>query len=288
MTLEEACGAGAQGTPALSFEQVVFRYSPGSPPVLNGFDLALFQGEWVALVGPNGAGKSTVVRLANGLLRPCGGRVLVDGIDLAQAAELWRLRAKVGVVLQDPGRQLIGATVEEDIAFGLENLGMDAETIKTKVQATLTYFNLQDRAGRPVGALSGGERQVLALAGVLVLGPRVLVLDEPTSTLDYSDRLRMRDLLQEQVEEGVSVLMVTQRMDEVLWAHRVAALHGGRVAFDGSPREFFLDGHSERLGLGFPPAWALAREALGRDGVLTEAELIAAVREVLGERRTAV
>lgn len=282
MTRCGSAGAGVYQTPALCFERVVFGYRGSGPPALNGVDFALRRGEIVALVGRNGAGKSTVARLAAGLSRPHRGRVLVGGAEGGRACGGAEGRALVGLLFQDPDRQVVGVTVEEDIAFGLENLGVPAGEMKVRVETMLEHAGLAARRSVAVAALSGGERQKLALAGVLVLEPCVLVLDEPTSLLARRERLSLREEMVRQACSGTAVLWITHRMEEVLWADRVVGLEGGIVAYDGDPSEFFRDGQAENIGLGLPPAAELASALYGGRQLLSEEAVTAAVRRTVG------
>lgn len=259
-------GAGAGMAPALRFEGVSFTYRGASTPALSGLDLEVAPGEWLALVGGNGSGKSTVARLANGLLVPDEGRVTVDGLDTASSQHLWEIRARVGLLFQDPEDQIVGASVEDDVAFGLENLGVPPQAMRARVARALAAVGLAGEEQTEPHLLSGGQKQRLALAGVLVLEPRVLVLDEPTSMLDPAGRGEVLGWVRWSAEQGVAVVMITQHMDEVLPADRVVALEGGRAVFDGPVPAFFASEVSRRLPLGQPAAPALAEE-LARLGV---------------------
>jgi energy-coupling factor transport system ATP-binding protein len=301
-------GAGAGTTPALCFEGVAYRYPGASSPAVTGIDLEVAAGEILALVGGNGSGKSTLARLANGLLVPEAGRVLVAALGsrpgpprvlcTGSPGDLWDVRAGVGLLFQDPDDQIVGATVEDDVAFGLENLGVPREEMKERVTGILDIVGLAEERRTEVHQLSGGQKQRVALAGVLVLRPSVLVLDEPTSMLDALGRADVLDFVRSLSAEGVAVVLITQNMDEVLTAHRVVALEAGRVGYDGPPLEFFLSNAGGRFPLGEPSALELAidlRQRLGaamwdRDSgstlPLTEDELVAAVRALVGLDRT--
>lgn len=284
MTGQEDGGAGVRGAPALCFEGVTFCYREGADPAVANLNLAVHPGELVALVGRNGSGKTTVARLANGLLRPTLGRVVASGLDTRHEADVWTIRTQVGLLFQDPETQIVGATVADDVAFGLENLGVPRAEMQVRVAAALAKVGLEEQAAVPVRLLSGGQKQRLALAGVLALEPRILVLDEPTSMLDRPTRVELKDLLAGLTEQGIAVVWVTQHMEEALWAHRLVAMDGGRVVFDGPPRGFFRDGRAERLGLDLPPAARVARVLQDEAGarladILTEEELVRALRE---------
>lgn len=290
MSTQSEAGAGVLRTPALRFEEVQFRYASESPLAVNNVDLELWPGEVVAVVGRNGSGKSTLARLANGLLRPEAGQVFVGGLDTAEDETLWQVRARVGLLFQDPDTQIVGATVADDVAFGLENLGMARNDMVERVQRVLEAVGLQGEGAVPVQLLSGGEKQRLALAGVLVLEPQVLILDEPTSMLDRRMRLELRELIRPLVRQGTAVLWITQHMEETLWADRLVALDSGRVVYSGEPVGFFREGWADKLSLEAPPAAVLAgevgrglaqlRDDLGR--VLSEEDLVDVLRSALG------
>jgi len=252
-------GAGANMAPALCFRGVTFRYADDAPASLSGLDLAVSPGEVVALVGGNGSGKSTLARLANGLLTPQQGEVTVGGLSTADPAHRWEIHAQVGLLFQDPEDQIVGATVEDDIAFGLENVGVPREEMLHRVARVLAVVGLAGEEATEPHLLSGGQKQRLALAGVLVLEPSVLVLDEPTSMLDPAGRTEVMSAVRTLASTGVAVVMIT---------HRLIALKAGEIGWTGLPRDFFLSGACEAFPLGRPPAMELWRDLQGRaDGV---------------------
>lgn len=257
---EPAAGA------ALAFTGVTFRYRPDAPPALDGLTLDLYPGEVVAVVGGNGSGKTTLARLANGLLVPLSGEVRVSGLLTSDEETLWEVRSRVGLLFQNPDDQIVGATVEDDVAFGLENLGVPPEQMRRRVVEVLDRVGLTGEERREPHLLSGGQKQRLALAAVLALQPSVLVLDEPTSMLDSGGREEILSFVRELAARGVAVLLVTQHMEETLLADRLAYLESGRLAFLGAPGEFFGSGRHRNTSLGPPPVLALAAELLGEGG----------------------
>ncbi|NLT34896.1 MAG: ATP-binding cassette domain-containing protein [Gaiellales bacterium] len=290
----EVAGAGAQRVPALSFAGVDFAYPGCAVRAVVGVDLALHAGEMTALVGRNGSGKSTLARLCNGLLLPTAGDVSIGGVPTSDETRLWEVRSRVGLLFQDPVQQIVGATVEEDVAFGLENLGVPREEMLERVDAILGELGLVDIRDRPVHGLSGGQRQRLALAGVLVLEPSVLVVDEPTSLLDASTARDLLTLVRGLAGRGAAVLWITQDPDEAMAADRLAVLEQGRLAYQGSPAEFFLGGEAGRLSLRLPRPAELARELARTRGLewvghgplpLTEPALMQLLRSGLDGRR---
>jgi len=276
-------GAGALVAPALCFRGVTFGYTDDAPAVLSDIDLAVRPGEVVALVGGNGSGKSTLARLANGLLTPVRGEVSVGGLSTSDHAHRWEIHAQVGLLFQDPEDQIVGATVEDDVAFGLENVGVRREDMLGRVARVLSVVGLDGEEATEPHLLSGGQKQRLALAGVLVLEPSVLVLDEPTSMLDPAGRTEVMRAARALASTGVVVVMITQHMEETLTADRLIALRAGRIAWAGPPRDFFVSGAYEAFPLGRPPAMELWHELASRADVagvvLASGELTAVVSE---------
>jgi energy-coupling factor transport system ATP-binding protein len=226
----------------LEFVDVTFRYRSDTAPALAAVSLALAPGEMLAVVGVNGSGKSTLARLCDGLLVPSSGRVLVDGLDTADEATIWDVRALVGMVFQDPDDQIVGTVVEEDCAFGPENLGLPSAEIRARVDGALALAGLEGLQRREPHLLSEGQKQRLAIAGALAMRPRYLVFDEPTAMLDPAGRRSaigvMRRLAR---DEGHGVLIVSHDVSDVVRADRVVALVAGAVAFEGTPQQLLAD-----------------------------------------------
>ena len=232
----------------------------GQVVALRGVDLAIERGEFVALVGPNGSGKSTLARHFNGLLLPTAGQVWVDGLLTSDPRHLWQVRQRVGMVFQNPDNQLVASTVEEDVAFGPENLALPPDEIRRRVNEALNIVGLQDYRTHPPQMLSGGQKQLVAVAGALATRPSCIVFDEPTSMLDPPGRRQVLETIRRlNAEEGITVVLITQSMDEAATARRVLGMHAGRIVMDGPPEEIF--GQEERLrafGLDLPPAAGIA------------------------------
>lgn len=215
-------------------------FSYGEKRVFDGVNLEIKEGEWVALVGANGSGKSTLIRLLNAVLLPTEGRVIIDGLDTRDKDLLWEIRRKVGVVFQNPDTQIVASIVEDDVAFGPENLGLDPEEIRSRVDKVLEVLGLLPLRKSPTYALSGGQKQKLAIAGVLAIKPEYLVLDEPTSMLDPPSRREINRILKYLYNKGdLTIIYSTHNPEEVLLAKRVVVLYEGKVVFDGAPVEFF-------------------------------------------------
>jgi energy-coupling factor transport system ATP-binding protein len=239
-----------------------YRY-PGfeAPPALRGVSFSVRPGEIVALMGANGSGKTTLVRCLNGLLTPESGDVTVDGLSVRDPERIHEIRRKIGLVFQNPDDQIVSATVEREIAFGLENLGVPSKTIIEKVDFALRQFHLDFARFHSPHLLSGGERQRLALASVWVMEPDYYILDEPTSLLDPAGRREIRRFLEDRRREQKSgFIFVTQYPDEALQCDRLILLGEGSVAYDGPPREGFgNDELCSRLMIGIPASVELER-----------------------------
>jgi energy-coupling factor transport system ATP-binding protein len=235
-------------------------------PALQGIDLTIEPGEFIALIGPNGSGKSTLARHFNGLLEPTAGEVWVDGLLTSDPRHLWEVRQRVGMVFQNPENQLVASTVEEDVAFGPENLALPPSEIRRCVDEALTTVGLQDHRTHPPQMLSGGQKQLVAIAGVLAARPACVVFDEPTSMLDPPNRRRILDTVRQlNAEQGITVVLITQSMGEAVMADRVLVMHAGQVVMDGPPEAIFERGERLRtLGLGIPPAVEVARRLRAR------------------------
>ncbi|HMK92297.1 MAG TPA: energy-coupling factor transporter ATPase, partial [Thermoleophilia bacterium] len=253
---------------------LVFRYAGATSDALAGLDLTVDEGEFVAVVGANGSGKSTLARLLGGLARPAAAlEAAVCGHDLLTDDGHQAVRRDVGVLFQNPDNQLVGATVEEDLAFGLENLALPPHDIAQRVDETLAEFDLIDLRHREPHLLSGGQKQRTALAGVLAIPRRVLVLDEPTAMLDPAGRDEVLEAVRRAAAGGLTVVLITQEMDEVVPADRVVALAAGRRVFDGRPAGLFADGALVRdLSLGLPPAAEIGAGLVAR-GVVSRLPL---------------
>ena len=224
--------------------QVTFSYATEDAPheVLGGVSLQVEEGSFTALLGHNGSGKSTMAKLCNALLLPNGGRVLVEGMDTADEEHKYDVRRTVGMVLQNPDNQLVSTVVEEDVAFGPENLGVPPAEIRERVEAALRAVDMWEYRSHAPHKLSGGQKQRVAIAGVLAMQPRCLVLDEPTAMLDPQGRREVMDTVRRlNREQGMTVVLITHYMEEAARADRVVVMDGGRIVTDGTPREVFAD-----------------------------------------------
>lgn len=245
----------------IEFLDVGYDYPAPDGPVMAVCAIAttVAPGELVCVLGPNGSGKSTLARLANGLLRPSRGAVIVDGISTDEPSRVWDVRSRVGLVFQNPDNQIVGTTVEDDVAFGPENLGIDRSLMRHRVTDALEIVGLAGLEAREPHTLSGGQKQRLAIAGALAMAPRYLVLDEPTAMLDLQGRADVLAVLATLREQGVGIIHITHHLADVRVADRVLVLAEGSLAHDGPPSQL-LSSHQmlASLGLVLPPIGRLA------------------------------
>ncbi len=222
--------------------------------------LEIEEGSYVALVGPNGSGKSTLARHFNAILTPTSGEVMVDGLSTADEQNCWEIRRRVGMVFQNPDNQIVATTVEEDVAFGLENLGVAPELIRRRVAETLDMIGLSSYAQQPPHLLSGGQKQKLSIAGIIAMRPRCLVLDEPTAMLDPRGRTEVLGTVKQlNSQEKITVVHITHFMEEALEADQVVVLAEGKIVRIGEPQEIFGgELNLEELGLEVPTVPKLA------------------------------
>ena len=227
----------------ITAQGVTFQYdTPEEAPrlVLEGIDLSIEKGSFVALLGHNGSGKSTLAKHFNAMLLPTGGRVLVEGIDTAEEEQKYEIRRMVGMVLQNPDNQLVSTIVEEDVAFGPENLGVPPEEIRRRVDDALRAVDMYDYREHAPDKLSGGQKQRVAIAGILAMQPDCIVLDEPTAMLDPKGRREVLDTIHRlNRERGMTVVLITHYMDEAAGADRVVVMDEGRILMDAAPRQVF-------------------------------------------------
>ncbi len=247
----------------------------GAVVALQDVDLTIEPGEFVALIGPNGSGKSTLARHFNALLVPTRGEVWVDGFLTSDARHLWAVRQRVGMVFQNPENQFVASTVEEDVAFGPENRALPPEEIRRRVDDALALVGLTEYRTQPPQMLSGGQKQRVAIAGALATHPACIVFDEPTSMLDPPGRRQVLEIIQRlNVEEGVTVVLITQSMDEAATARRVLVMHTGRIVMDGAPEVIFEQEERLReLGLDLPFAVEIAHRLRERGMRLAQTPL---------------
>ena len=239
-----------------------FRYRAKGDYVLNNLNLAVEEGEFVAVIGHNGSGKSTLAKLMNGLLQPTQGEVCVGDYRTGDKQSLFEIRKRVGVVFQNPDNQLVASIVEDDVAFGAENIGLPREEIGERIEFALSAVGMEEYRYSTPARMSGGQKQRIAIARVLAVRPEVLVLDESTAMLDPRGRREVMEVVERlNRENGMSVVLITHYMDEVVKADRVIVLSDGRIAMTGSPREVFSRGEElKTYGLSLPVPAQIAQK----------------------------
>ncbi|MCI2147543.1 MAG: energy-coupling factor transporter ATPase [Clostridiales bacterium] len=223
--------------------------------------LDIKEGSFTAVIGKNGSGKSTLAKNLNGLLLPTGGKILVNGWDTADEDHIWDIRQTAGMVFQNPDNQLVASIVEDDVAFGPENLGVPPEEIRTRVDQVLKAVDMYDFRTKAPHLLSGGQKQRVAIAGVLAMEPRCIIFDEPTAMLDPQGREEVMSIIRKLHEDGKTVILITHFMDEAAQADRIVIMDDGRVLADGSPDEVFSDEETmRRIRLDVPLAVDMAQK----------------------------
>ena len=263
----------------LNAENVSFSYDKRIKAVKN-VSLSANEGEYIAVIGHNGSGKSTLAKLFNGLMRPDEGNITVDGFSVLEKKHTFEIRKRVGVVFQNPDNQLVASIVEDDVAFGPENLGVPRAEIKERIDFALSAVGMEKFRHSSPTRLSGGQKQRIAIAGVLALKPKILVLDESTAMLDPQGRKEVLQVVKKlNKEQKVTVITITHYMDEVVDADTVYVMNDGEIALKGTPAEIFKQ--KDRLkgyGLELPLAAEIADKLIARgvrlpDGILTEERL---------------
>ncbi len=263
----------------LELKNVSFSYDKRTRAVKN-VSFEVEKGEYVAVIGHNGSGKSTLAKLFNGLLLPTKGELSVGGFSTADKKNLYEIRKRVGVVFQNPDNQLISSIVEDDVAFGPENLGLSREEIGNRIDFALKAVEMEDFRKSTPERLSGGQKQRIAIAGVLAIRPEILVLDESTSMLDPEGRAEILEIVEKlNKEQGVTVITITHYMDEVIKADRVFVMNDGEIVLSGTPKEIFARGEQLRaFGLELPLPLYIAQKLKEqgvpiKDGILTKEKL---------------
>ena len=281
----------------ISVRDLYFRYDETDDEsavyALRGIDLDINRGEFIAIVGHNGSGKSTLAKHFNSLYLPTSGKVIVDGTDTADEEHLFEIRKKVGLVLQNPDNQIVAGVVEEDVAFGCENLGIPSDEIRRRVDEALKAVDMYEYRRHSPDKLSGGQMQRVAIAGIIAMEPECIVLDEPTAMLDPGGRDEVISAVMKlNRERGITVILITHYMEEAVLADRVIMTDGGRILLDGAPREVFSQVELlKKHRLDVPQATELIYK-LRCSGlelpecVLTESECADAIIKLISENKT--
>ena len=273
-------------------EKLVFEYDKrdedgnviGSRRAIDGVDIDIPQGSFVAVLGHNGSGKSTLAKHMNAILVPTDGTMWVDGKDTKDMEKLWEIRQSAGMVFQNPDNQIIGTVVEEDVGFGPENLGVPTKEIWKRVEDSLRAVGMLDRRKDSPNKLSGGQKQRVAIAGVIAMEPKCIVLDEPTAMLDPNGRKEVISAVEKlRREKNVTVILITHYMEEVVDADQVFVMDDGRIVMHGTPREIFsrVD-ELKKYRMDVPQVTMLADELIHRGvdlpkGILRREELVEAL-----------
>ena len=243
----------------LRAERVSYRYEDDGPLALNDIDLAIRPGEMTAVLGHNGSGKSTLAKLLNGLYTPTAGKVTVCGMDTALDENTWEIRRSAGMVFQNPDNQLVASIVRDDVAFGLENIGVPSEEMPARIENALQAVGMLDFIDRAPHMLSGGQKQRIAIAGILAMQPRALILDEATAMLDPKGRQEVFGVVERvNREKGITVVWITHFMEEAARCRRVIVMDHGKAVMDGTPQQVFTQADKLRaMRLDVPPMVAL-------------------------------
>ena len=275
----------------IKFDNVSFAYEledEGVVNAVNDFSLNVPEGQFLAVLGHNGCGKSTVAKLINGILVPNKGKVTVEEMDTSDEEKTVDIRKTVGMVFQNPDNQIVATIVEDDVAFGPENLGVEPSEIRKAVDSALKAVGMYEFRKREPHRLSGGQKQRVAIAGVIAMNTKCIVMDEPTAMLDPQGRKEVMDTVMKLNKEfGITVILITHYMDEAVKADRVVVMDGGRIAMDGTPKEVFKNVEKmKKLGLDVPQATELAYRLRKKgfklpDDILDENECAEAILRIL-------
>ena len=272
----------------LRMEDVSYQYEPDARPAVSHVTLEVERGSFVAVLGHNGSGKSTLAKLMNALFLPTEGRVLVCGMDTLTEERVWNIRRHAGMVFQNPDNQIVANVVREDVAFGLENLGVPQDEMVRRVEAALSAVRMSEFAETAPHMLSGGQKQRVAIAGVLAMEPELIIMDEATAMLDPSGRAEVLATVRKlNREKGMTVVWITHFMEEAAIADRLIVMNDGSVALEGTPRQVFSRVNEiKALGLDVPPMAELAQTLRERglplpEGILTVSDMVKELKNVL-------
>ena len=272
----------------LRMEDVSYQYEPDARPAVSHVTLEVERGSFVAVLGHNGSGKSTLAKLMNALFLPTEGRVLVCGMDTLTEEKVWNIRRHAGMVFQNPDNQIVANVVREDVAFGLENLGVPQDEMVRRVEAALSAVRMSEFAETAPHMLSGGQKQRVAIAGVLAMEPELIIMDEATAMLDPSGRAEVLATVRKpNREKGMTVVWITHFMEEAAIADRLIVMNDGSVALEGTPRQVFSRVNEiKALGLDVPPMAELAQTLRDRglplpEGILTVSDMVKELKNVL-------
>lgn len=271
-------------TDTIKIENLIFKYPPnenGKEKIaINDISLSIAEGSFTAIIGRNGSGKSTLAKCINALLVAGEGDVFVDGMNTKDESKIWDIRQTAAMVFQNPDNQIVAAIVEDDVAFGPENLGVEPRTIRQRVDESLESVKMWDYRKKGPHQLSGGQKQRIAVAGAIAMKPKCIIFDEPTAMLDPRGRKELVDIIKKQNQEGMTCILITHFMEEAAEADRVIIMDKGQIVMDAPPREIFCKRDElKNLDLDVPMAVELGHrlEAAGIDvpkGIMREKELV--------------
>ncbi|MDO4544689.1 MAG: energy-coupling factor transporter ATPase [Bacillota bacterium] len=271
-------------TDFIRIEDLVFEYVKSEDGqavrAIDGVSLSIAKGSFTAIIGQNGSGKSTLAKNINGLLIPTSGKVYVDGLDTSEPDNIWEVRQRVAMVFQNPDNQIVSSIVEDDVAFGPENLGIDPATIRQRVDEALFGVEMYDYRKKAPHLLSGGQKQRIAIAGAVAMEPECIVFDEPTAMLDPKGRREVLSVIKQLNEKGITVVLITHFMEEAAQADQIAVMDQGVMKMTGTPDQIFREAEKlQQLSLGVPPAVELGmklreREINVPEGILTVEEMV--------------
>lgn len=267
-------------------ENIHFSYD--NKEILKGINLEIKEGEFVSILGHNGSGKSTFAKMVNAILIPNSGKISIDGLDTSTTENLFEVRKLVGMVFQNPDNQIVSAIVEEDVAFAPENLGIEPNEIRKRVNDSLKAVNMYDYRLHAPSQLSGGQKQRVAIAGIIAMRPKYIVLDEPTAMLDPHGRFEVMETIKMLRENfGITIILITHYMEEAVQSDRVVVMDSGKILLDGKPKDVFLHQNLlKKIGLDIPQVTEVASQlhSLGIDinpNVLTEDDLVNEIVKLL-------
>lgn len=276
----------------IEIKDLHFSYDGENPvEVLKGVSLNIEEGEFVAILGHNGSGKSTLAKHINAILLPTSGKVIVNGIDTVDEDKLFELRQCAGMVFQNPDNQIVSSIVEEDVAFALENLGVPYDEMRRRVDDALKAVNMYDYRLHSPAQLSGGQKQRVAIAGIIAMRPKCIILDEPTAMLDPQGRREVMAVIRKMNAEGVTIVLITHYMDEAAQCGRVVVMDKGTVVLDDTPRAVFSQvNRIKKIGLDVPQvtelAWELCRAGIEiPTEIITEQECVDVLVKLLNQEK---
>lgn len=263
----------------IEVKDLVYRYSKEQGddnlcPAIDHVSIEIKRGEYIAIAGSNGSGKSTLARCLNGLLLPTEGKILVDGMDTNDDDLIWDIRKKIGMVFQNPDNQIVSSMVEDEVAFGPENIGIENPELRKRVDNALKSVGMYEYRNREAHKLSGGQKQRIAIAGAVAMRPDCIVFDEPTAMLDPKGRSQVMKVIRELNDQGITIILITHFMEEVAEANRVLVMKSGKLLADSVPEDVFADTNLiESAGLEIPAA-VLLRNELIENGISLSHEVI--------------